>query len=96
MESRCGLTNTALVVEERDPLCHSHSPYSGSRLDELRITAYIARIAYSVNQTVAHTTGERCQVFFGFPSCSLDIMTSDGGKLTPDGTRVSFPETRAA
>ena len=27
---------------------------------------------------------------------SLDIMTSDDGRLTPDMTRVSLPETRAA
>ena len=27
---------------------------------------------------------------------SLDIMTSDGGRLTPDVTRVSVPDARAA
>ena len=27
---------------------------------------------------------------------ALDIMTSDGGRLTPDVTRVSLPEARAA
>jgi hypothetical protein len=26
----------------------------------------------------------------------LDIMPSNGGRLPPDGTRVSFPETSAA
>ena len=35
---------------------------------------------------------------FGNPAAPgrLDIMTSDGGRLTPDITRVSLPETRAA
>src|SRR5215813_11805228 len=28
--------------------------------------------------------------------CSRDIMTSNGGRLPPDGTRVSLLETRAA
>jgi hypothetical protein len=28
--------------------------------------------------------------------CGLDIMTSGGGRLTPDVTRVSLPEASAA
>ena len=29
------------------------------------------------------------------PSGSLDIMTSNGGRLTPDVTRVSLPESQS-
>jgi hypothetical protein len=31
-----------------------------------------------------------------FSDSLLDIMPSNGGRLPPDGTRVSFPETSAA
>ena len=66
----------------------------GKREQELNVSARSNGCFREKGGGVSPTWGHPTLALRGAPS--LDIMTSDGGRLTPDVTRVSLPKARAA